>query len=126
MEFKELPELVGQPLGWDMLKVIGKDGKKTLIERAFLLKKHVKKYKGKDLSRKSLLCVFTSEKHGKCVAFLEIEDLEGYLLSETVVLHMTSIKYIQDETWQGINFLDQVKRSCRIKTEVLFQLIDSL
>ena len=126
MEYKELPELAGQPLGWDAFKTTGEDGKERLIERAFLLKKRSRKYRGLDLSRKSLLCLFTSEKHGKCVAHLEVEDLEGHILSETVSLLMTSIAYIQNNEWQGINFLKSVKKLCGVSVKELRQLINSL
>lgn len=126
MNYKEVPELIGEPLGWDMFKVLGSDGKDTLIERAFLLSAGHREIGSFTLASQSLLCVFTSQKLGKSVAYLEIDDLPGRILSEKVAIHMTSTQYIREDAWQGIHFLESLEHFCSIPIAEMREFILSL
>ena len=126
MKYRELPELVGEPLGWDMFNVANSNGQENRIERAFLLHACNRQIDHVKWVSRLLLCVFTSDKHGKCVAFLEVNDMEGRVLSETVGIRATSVQYIRDNAWQAIQFLENVEVRADIPMAELHQLIESL
>lgn len=107
---RELPELVGQPLGWDMLKVTQQDGSETLIERAVSIGDICPRL-GENTPghEQAVLCFFTDQKHGPCVAFLVILDIEKQLLSEKVRLTMTTILSIRERSVLGENFLNVIE-----------------
>lgn len=105
---REHPELVGQPIGWDMFECKQADGSNTLIERAVAIT-DLCKIDGDIGKRQIFLCFFTDQKHGPCVASLDILDLEEHLLSEQVGLAMTTILDIEEETDLGQLFLRRLE-----------------
>lgn len=107
---REHPELVGQPIGWDMFEVKQADGSITLIERAVSIT-DLCKIDDPIGKRQILLCFFTDQKHGPCVASLDILDLESYVLSEEVGLSMTRITDIDEETELGQLFLRRLEHN---------------
>ena len=126
---KEIAQLVGQPLGWDMFDIREEDGFRVIIERAVSISDLCTQHcanNADDFDGKvtALLCFYKDHKHGPVVAYLEILDLEKYILSEKVNIHMTRVEWILNGDKMGKLFLSYIPLDDR--DEGVQQIIDLL
>ena len=120
---KELPELVGEPLGFGEQRIVKADGMDARIQKAILLNDICHKFKGKLPGRKLLLCFSETEKYGTGLSFMEILDFEdAYKFRVLLSMHILA-KEVKEKTEMGTDFLEVLRRTYGIKEKEFLALL---
>lgn len=130
---RELPELMGEPLGFGEAQLTQIDGSDMLIEKAFSLNDVCSKLKGKLHQRKVLLCFATSPQLGECIAILDVLDRENADGKRLLSFWSIPLRYLQEDACETnlqlktrCNLLLYIKRQYGITEDQLLKLLENI